>query len=361
MIPFSGDLQSLQSVLQVAPGGVTIAPQMSQLAITPSGQIVQQAPQMLTQNANGGMSYNVMPQFQNITLPDGQEAIFIPISGQQQQQTTPAMMTTASQIVAQQKQTQGQTVGQQGVINITNLQAVADQKDVQQLNLNSQLLQSLQQNVQSIPIQIPISTANGQTVYQTIQVPVQTIPQVQTVQNNGLFNLVPQLQTVLPQQGYGEFTFALPTSSGQVLVNSGEQVQQTVTPVQPQTPDSKSSVKSAIQAMQVVTPGSNVQQTAQVAAQVMPSSPMIIASGGQVLQQPTFLNVPTVLSMGTVLGTPGQAQTTTSVNSPVVTVASLPQTITTPTTAASGLNAQTLQGLQTAQGIYHQNIYSAES
>ncbi|XP_052080157.1 transcription factor Sp4-like [Mytilus californianus] len=160
------------------------------------GQFVQQSvnsnqPQIIaTAGPGGNLTYNVVQPFQTVNV-DGQEAILIPstvasgnngqiIAGNQQQQQT-LFATPSGQIIragAQGIPNLGNVLNLGG--NIVNLGNVQGMPGVRQNILQALQVQQPQNQFQvaNVPnfIQIPMSTANGQTVMQTVQIPVQGIP-----------------------------------------------------------------------------------------------------------------------------------------------------------------------------------------
>ncbi|KAH9384361.1 hypothetical protein HPB48_026367 [Haemaphysalis longicornis] len=175
----------------------------SLVQVTPSGQI----------------AYNAIPQIQNIQI-DGQEAIFIPASftgGQQAIQLAGgghALLSNQGFLRPQGFTTQNVAIRQGNM--------------VQTLQIPMQTAAPALQ--QTIPVQVPISTGNGQTVFQTIHVPVQTLQAVATPQGNMLASgqqlaaaqVVQQLAHMQPQM-------AQLTAQGQL-----QQIQVTATAPQPQ-------------------------------------------------------------------------------------------------------------------------------
>lgn len=138
-----------------------------------------QGTQLLTSNnssANNSnaLSYSVLPAVQTVTI-DGQEAIFIPtggVGGAQQVQIAhnQALLTPNGQIIrAPSNQTQSMPFTLQNVASPTQSVTVRTGGGMQQV------LQLPMQQTATISVQVPVSTANGQTVYQTLQLPVQMI------------------------------------------------------------------------------------------------------------------------------------------------------------------------------------------
>jgi len=206
--------QVATSIASVVSSG-SITPMKSTVMTTMAGQNanLQQAAQLLTQSPNGGgIAYSIIPaqQIQNIQI-DGQEAIFIPASsfGSGQQ----AIQISGNQIISSPNQTivrsqggqttQGATLiqgGLGGLSNVTLAQlAGAGQTTMPVAVRQGNMVQTLQLPVgnfqQTIPVQVPISTANGQTILQTIHLPIQAIQAVAAGNvQHVTAQVVPQLQ-----------------------------------------------------------------------------------------------------------------------------------------------------------------------
>lgn len=113
----------------------------------------------------------MLPAVQTVTI-DGQEAIFIPTGGvgQAQQQlqlaSNQALLTPSGQII-------------RGSANQANSLSTGFTLQNQGVTVRAggmqQVLQLPMQQTATISVQVPVSTANGQTVYQTLQLPVQMI------------------------------------------------------------------------------------------------------------------------------------------------------------------------------------------
>lgn len=192
----------------------TVKAQAQQQAVfSPGTQLVAQV------TPSGQIAYNAIPQIQNIQI-DGQEAIFIPASftgGQQAIQLAGgghALLSNQGFLRPQGFTTQNVAIRQGNM--------------VQTLQIPMQTAAPALQ--QTIPVQVPISTGNGQTVFQTIHVPVQTLQAVATPQGNMLASgqqlaaaqVVQQLAHMQPQM-------AQLTAQGQL-----QQIQVTATAPQPQ-------------------------------------------------------------------------------------------------------------------------------
>jgi len=159
-----------------------------------SGQSVTipQGAQIVTQAAHGqsGIAYSLFPQLSNVQnlqtvqLEGGGEAILIPASSfnRQQIQIGNQILSSPNQVVRA-PQSQANSNAQHQVIQtlqgvqfaqIGNGQTVA-------LRQGGNVMQALQmpiQQQQTIPVQIPISSANGQTIFQTIQLPLSALQAV---------------------------------------------------------------------------------------------------------------------------------------------------------------------------------------
>ncbi|GAB6021551.1 hypothetical protein CHUAL_004149 [Chamberlinius hualienensis] len=125
-------------------------------------------------NTTANITYSVIPQVQNITI-DGQEAIFIPAGHTPTFQITgngqTAILTQSPAATGQYFQASPATLGQMGgTISVGQNMTRPSQGVVQTLQLPFNHVQQT-----TIPIQVPISNANGQTTYQTIHLPLQAI------------------------------------------------------------------------------------------------------------------------------------------------------------------------------------------
>lgn len=173
-----------------------------------------QGAQIITAN---GQTYSVMPQAQMQTVTiDGQEAIYIPasvqhapaaqqiqIAGNQAIFTPPGQLIRAQNII-QNVQSVGQvgtpiTVGGVRPATGTGGAAAGQGAPTQAAQVSQMATQVMQSGVAgipqaTIPVQIPISTAGGQTVLQTIPFPVQIPVLPNVVQANGqTLQVMPQL------------------------------------------------------------------------------------------------------------------------------------------------------------------------
>lgn len=154
-----------------------------QVVSMPVGLPQQLQQQLLQQQVNAAaaaagqnaLAYNVMQPMQTVTV-DGQEALFIPTmslgGGQQHQQIfSPSQIMRAPNTVIPANIQNLQSL--QNLQNLQNLQTV-QLSNGQSVTVRPSIPQMVQFPMQqTIPIQVPISTGNGQTVYQTIHFPVQ--------------------------------------------------------------------------------------------------------------------------------------------------------------------------------------------
>ncbi|KAF8786773.1 transcription factor Sp4-like isoform X1 [Argiope bruennichi] len=168
----SGNVAALKSIPTVA---------TAQNVASVNGQVFPQGTQLVAGNP-GNITYNVIPaqQVQNVQI-DGQDAIYIPavpqafqISGNQIIQAPGGQTFLRAQGVpastSVQNGTQAVLQGMTGAVTQIGGQNVT----IRQGNV-VQALQLPMPIQQTIPVQVPISTANGHTVLQTIHVPIQTV------------------------------------------------------------------------------------------------------------------------------------------------------------------------------------------
>uniref|UniRef100_A0A224ZAN7 Transcription factor Sp invertebrate n=2 Tax=Rhipicephalus TaxID=426455 RepID=A0A224ZAN7_9ACAR len=204
--PTMGVLNPDGTVTPMPSPTVKAAPQAQQAVFSPGTQLVAQV------TPNGQITYNAIPQIQNIQI-DGQEAIFIPASftgGQQAIQLAGGAPTLLANqgFLRPQGFTQNVAIRQGNVVQTLQLPLAAAAAPMQQ----------------TIPVQVPISTGNGQTVFQTIHVPVQTLQAVATPQGNMLASgqqlaaaqVVQQLAQMQPQMAQAQ-ALAVQLPSGQVV------------------------------------------------------------------------------------------------------------------------------------------------
>ncbi|CAG9771256.1 unnamed protein product [Ceutorhynchus assimilis] len=179
--------QQQPQVVSVPVGGVTAQQLQQQL-------LQQQAANLVAAGQNlAGYSVVQAPTGVQALSVDGQEAIFIPMSlagGQQHQQ-----IFSPGQII----RTPTGVLNNQANHLPTTVQ-LSNGQSVQVRQAQPQVFQFPMQ--QTIPIQVPISSGNGQTVYQTIHFPVQlaataAVPNIIQAQPQ----LIPQMASILTPSG----------------------------------------------------------------------------------------------------------------------------------------------------------------
>lgn len=203
--PTMGVLNPDGTVTPMASPTVKAAPQAQQTVFSPGTPLVAQM------TPSGQITYAI-PQIQNIQV-DGQEAIFIPASftgGQQAIQLTGGAPTLLANqgFLRPQGFTQNVAIRQGNMVQTLQLPLAHAAAPVQQ----------------TLPVQVPISTGNGQTVLHTIHVPVQTVQAVATPQGNMLASgqqlaaaqVVQQLAQMQPQMAQAQ-ALAVQLPSGQVV------------------------------------------------------------------------------------------------------------------------------------------------
>ncbi|XP_024873558.1 transcription factor Sp4-like [Temnothorax curvispinosus] len=177
----------------------------------------QQAQQQQTQQQQQQLSYSVIPQMQTVNI-DGQEALFIPSSAMSaasgHHQTQPTMQfATANgqqmQLAGQQVQlANGQTIITPQPVSLIRAPNVFPTSIIQ--NITGQTVQlptgqsvqvrplqfPMQHVQQTVPVQLPVTANNGQTVYQTVHLPVQSLS---NVFNMPTTQMIPQIMQQIPQ------------------------------------------------------------------------------------------------------------------------------------------------------------------
>lgn len=178
-------------------------------------QQAQQQPQQ--QQPQQQLSYSVIPQMQTVNI-DGQEALFIPSSAMSaaggHHQTQPTMQfATASgqqvQLASQQVQlANGQTIITPQPVSLIRAPNVFPTSIIQ--NITGQTVQlpsgqsvqvrplqfPMQHVQQTVPVQVPVTASNGQTIYQTVHFPVQALSSVFNVPAT---QMIPQITQQIPQ------------------------------------------------------------------------------------------------------------------------------------------------------------------
>ncbi|XP_003401699.2 transcription factor Sp4 [Bombus terrestris] len=163
------------------------------------------------------LSYSVIPQMQTVNI-DGQEALFIPSSamsaagGHHQSQPTMQFATANGQqvqLASQQVQlANGQTIITPQPVSLIKAPSVFPTSIIQ--NITAQTVQlptgqsvqvrplqfPMQHVQQTVPVQVPVTASNGQTVYQTVHFPVQALSSVFNVPAT---QMIPQITQQIPQ------------------------------------------------------------------------------------------------------------------------------------------------------------------
>lgn len=168
--------------------------------ITSVANQTQNATQIFSQSGNAGIYSIIQPQQLSI---DGQEAIFIPGAQQAIQLSGNQLLSSPNQtVVRQQTQQQTQQAQQQvfipGIGNVS-LGQFGGQLGGQTVAVRQgNVVQTIQLPVQqTIPVQA-ISTQNGQTILQTIHLPIQALQSLNAGNVQHLTaQVVPQMQQVL--------------------------------------------------------------------------------------------------------------------------------------------------------------------
>lgn len=193
--------------------------------------LLQMSPQMIATpvaGPGGTIAYNIIPQYQTVVVigADGQEQTVVMPTGSvpaQQVQSSPATSTPRPVVQVSQNQVRVQTpassstaVSQStslsgGTVTVNNLtqSGVVNVGAIPQSTVvakQSNVVQSASAPVpQMMSVQIPVTNASGQTVYQTIQVPLPSQPAAAaTPAPLTMYNLFPQ-QTI---------TLSSPATSG---------------------------------------------------------------------------------------------------------------------------------------------------
>nr|XP_022914281.1 transcription factor Sp4-like isoform X1 [Onthophagus taurus] len=215
------------------------------------------------------LAYNVMQPMQTVTV-DGQETLLIPamsLAGAGQQ---PQQLFSPGQII------RGPGVLPANLQNLQNIQTVqlANGQSVAVRPTIPQVIQFPMQ--QTIPVQVPISSGNGQTIYQTIHLPIQL--------STALPNII-QAQQVLPQVA-NIITPGGPIQQVQIATSVAQQE------AQQQPPVSSQSVTVQADTQPMTFTGANGQQFTIIPAtnvQQVRSTNL-----GNIIQVPNIQTIPTI-------------------------------------------------------------------
>ena len=393
----------------------TLPPGIVSIQQVPGGQLIQPGGSQVmavqaTLGQNGTITYSPMPaqpQVQSVMIaqnPDG--SLYIPTTqpqpmfqsqipvqpptlltsgqiiqaqtvGQAPQSQTPATAASVTQAVSSipvPTQTSNQQTNASGVLNLAGMPGVSIRPPgVASTAAPQNIVQTMSfPQMQTMSVQIPVSTANGQTVLQTIQVPIQGLqpslasPFIQTPQGldaSGLFSIVqaPQSfalapQTVqLPQQQQhqqqqqqqqqqgtpSEVVTITPTAQVEAQQHiqhqqqlQQQQIQQIQQQLQQQQLQQQIQQQQQQQQPQVISTPTNVTQIGQP-PNVMSSPTQNIITIDPNMSQPMLVQLPSgaIVSVPSNLLVPVSQHT--SPNMSTVTVPSLPQTVVTATVASS--------------------------
>ncbi len=359
------------------------------LSAGPAGQLIPQqigvpqliagatatTPQVPQQPLVGGQAMNMC---HTITLSDGQEAVFIPTNT-----AIPSQAVVQPQQVGIQQAVilhNGQIVQAQNLVSPQQVQVAQQsqaqlQPAVQNLALGSlagvgqaqgslisiggtQYMATIHPQVlppqvpQMQTVHIPVSTANGQTVYQAVQVPVQSLQPA--VQN---FTLGNQTITAGPEQVQIKQENTKAEAAGGNVASVQEQTQTEVQAQQAHIPTLNVDSQGVITLHHTPVKGGGAQQVEQTPPQQQQQqqAAVISATGG-------------LISMaGGSMGLVQASQSTSTPQTPTVSVSSLPQTMVTPSstqntvstlTAPTGLQQQQVQSIVLPSGQVVQGIQS---
>ncbi|KAF4518042.1 hypothetical protein B566_EDAN009275 [Ephemera danica] len=197
--------------------------------------------QSLASAVAAAAGYNVVQPMQTVTV-DGQEAVFIPASalapmgtgggGQQGQGgQTQTLVTPSGQIIRTQVPTQATqaTVMPAGLLQnmmAQQMQMATGEKCGVKSSSDTQVLHFPATVQQTIPVQVPVSTATGQTVYQTVHFPVQALTGAFPAQN--ILTSQGQALQVIQQLAQPMTHMQIPASQPQMaqLMTPSGQIQQ---------------------------------------------------------------------------------------------------------------------------------------
>jgi len=322
------------------------------------GQLFAQGQQIIaTPGPNGQMTYSVLPSFQTVNI-DGQDAIIMPsssVAGAQQGQAQVAANASNNTNVQNSQQTllatpTGQILRAQGVpaqstntnlfqnvagfgglgniVNIGgNLVSLGNvQNAVRPSNANNNIMQAVQipgiQAMQQMPtlVQVPVSY-NGQTVFQTVQLPSQNIP----------------IQSSL-QQGTGVMALGSNAQNLQTLMASQSQVQSAQATSQSDDTQQNQNQKSDGKSSMGQLVNSSNTNTIVSASTPQKSSGISIGNSSPAGQSLSVINTP---QGQVILSSPPSNQPQSSQSLPTLTVPSYPQTISTNASSASSTTTST--------------------
>lgn len=323
--PTSAAASKGSSAVQIVNGSVQ---SYSNSAVNP---LLQMSPQMIATpvaGPGGTIAYNIIPQYQTVVVigADGQEQTVVVPTGsipQQPQSSASATATSIPKQVVQMSQSQlrlqtpaasSSTVSQSGVslsggtVTVNNL----TQSGVVNMGTPQPTVVAKQNSIvqsasvapvqQMMSVQIPVTTASGQTVYQTIQVPLPVPGQSATGASPSpltMYNLFPQQTITLASpatSGAGDAQTSAGAGPGQMIagadgsvkfitMQSPQQQTQQVFSIPPGAMASNAGVGSSPVAMVMAVPqqAASVQQAGGI-VQTPSGGGTVLLSNGQVLQ-----------------------------------------------------------------------------
>jgi len=316
--PTSAAASKGASAMQIVNGSVQ---SYSSNAVNP---LLQMSPQMIATpvaGPGGTIAYNIIPQYQTVVVigADGQEqTVVVPTGSVPQQVQSSAVATSTPKQVVQVSQNQVQvqtppssssTVSQSvslsgGTVTVNNLaqSGVVNVGGTPQSTVvakQNNIVQAPSAGVQQMmSVQIPVTNASGQTVYQTIQVPLPSQPAASASPAPlTMYNLFPQQTITLSSPatsgacdsqtsvGSGQMIAAADGSVKFITMQSPQQQTQQVFTVPPGAVASNGGVGNSPVAMVMAVPqqAAAVQQAGGI-VQTPSGGGTVLLSNGQVLQ-----------------------------------------------------------------------------
>ncbi|XP_019698712.1 transcription factor Sp4-like isoform X2 [Harpegnathos saltator] len=348
-----------------------------------------QTQQQQQQSQQQQIGYNVLPQMQAVNI-DGQEALFIPSSAisaaGSHHQTQPTMQfATANgqqmQLASQQVQlANGQTIITPQPVSLIRapnvfpsiIQNIAGQTVQLPTGQSVQVrpLQFPMQHVQqAVPVQVPVTASNGQTIFQTVHFPLQTLsnifnvptatqmipqitqlPQVASIiAPNGHIQQVqianiPQLQSLQAQQQ------VVQQQTQQQVVQSVQQQQQQQVAQAQQQQQQVQVVQQVIQQQQQAQPGAQQQQQSQQQQQIQQSSTpsSTVATWSTTVATPSNVQVLGISSLGRTVA--GNANVITTKDGQKIDVQTLSTLARAPETVEGDIKVTSIDASQLTSG-----------
>jgi len=316
--PASAAASKGASAMQIVSGSVQ---SYSNNSVNP---LLQMSPQMIATpvaGPGGTIAYNIIPQYQTVVVigADGQEqTVVVPTGSVPQQVQTSAVATSTPKQVVQVSQNQARvqtpassssTVAQSvslsgGTVTVNNLaqSGVVNVGGTPQSTVvakQNNIVQSASAPMQQMmSVQIPVTNASGQTIYQTIQVPLPSQPAATAAPAPlTMYNLFPQQTITLSSPatsgacdgqtsgGTGQMIASADGSVKFITMQSPQQQTQQVFTVPPAAVASNGGVGSSPVAMVMAVPqqAASVQQASGI-VQTPSGGGTVLLSNGQMLQ-----------------------------------------------------------------------------